>query len=70
MIEINGGRNFNNEYQLAKWLIAHPDFEAYVSDGDDIFVKRRAAAIIANIHMEYKLGGSWKEMIERATSRG
>lgn len=70
MLQINGGRNFKDEKELAKWLIKNSDFEAYVTDGDDIFAKRRAASIIANIHLEYKLGGTWKEMIERAANRG
>ena len=70
MIEINGGRNFKDEKELAKWLIKNPHFEAYVSGGDDIFTKRRAASIIANIHMEHRLGGTWNEIIERAAQRG
>ena len=69
MIEINGGRNFNNEYQLAKFILANPDFEAYVTNGKTIQEKRRAASIIANIHLEKKRGGSWEDIVDRAARR-
>ena len=69
-IEINRGRTFKDEKELAKWLMKNPYFEAYVTDAEDIFAKRRAASIIGNIHLEHKLGGTWKEIIERAANRG